>query len=207
MKWLANAVKKFLNYDDPKLTPFSVRAATALLLEATIVVSYTAFLRHLSLLHWLVALSIVWGVFAALMRYWERFASDQDLRGVSKLIVKIGSTTKLSTWDNISVIALAHLSFIMAFLISAGAVQTAIHYPSQLKLPLWLSLVCIWVIYFPYPPIFAYAVNKMGLCLCSRWAARLQGDTSNAEIKRILNRMSYALTVVVAVPPLLTVLF
>jgi hypothetical protein len=52
------------------------------------------------------------------------------------------------------------------------------------------------VIYFPAPPILAYLFNKVGRCVCSRWGTRLQRDTSNAEIKRILNlNIAYSITV------------
>jgi predicted membrane protein len=157
MKWLLSLLKKFLADGDPNLTPKSVRAGSALVIMASYVVTEIAIVRHLSLLHSLAALSIVWGVYAALIRYWERFSSsDQDLQRVKQFIIRKGSTTKLSFATNTSIIALAHLSFVMALLISAGAVQTAIYHPSQLKLPIWLALLVIWIIYFPSAALLAY---------------------------------------------------
>jgi hypothetical protein len=207
MKWLLNVVIKFLTRDDPKLIPIQVRAALALLIIANAAVTEIAVARHLSLLRSLAALSIVWGVFAVGLRIWPSTASNQDLQKISNQIVKMGSSTKLSIWDSASVIAFAHLSFFMAFLLSAVGVLIAKYHPSQLKIPIWLALLEIWMIYFPCPAILVYVRNKMGRCLCSRWRARLQGDTSNAEIKRILNLMSYAITVVVGVSPVLNLLF
>jgi hypothetical protein len=208
MKWLLTVVIKFLTRDDPKLTPIPVRAGSALLIMATIAVIDVVVVRHLSLLDCLAALSIVWGVFAVGIRTWASIASNQDLKRLSNEIVKMGSSTKLSIWDIAAVIGFTHLSFVMAFLLSAAGVLIEIHHPSQLKLPLWLALVFILAIYFPCPAILAYLFNKVGRCVCSRWRARLQGDTSNAEIKRILNlNISYSITVLGAVFVLLKSLF
>jgi hypothetical protein len=207
MKWLLNVVKKFLAWNNPELTPIPVRTGLALVIIASSVVTVIAVLRHLSILNSLTALSIVWGVFAVGIPIWASIASNQDLQRVSNVIVKIGSSTKLSFAGNTLVITLAHLSFFMAFLLSAASVLIAKYHPSQLKLPIWLALLGIWIIYLPSPAILAYLWNKMALCLCSRWRARLQGDTSNAEIRRILNLISYAITVVVGVPAVLNLLF
>jgi hypothetical protein len=207
MKWLLDVVIKFLTRDNPKLWPIQVRAGLALLIAANAAIAEIALARRLSLLPSLAALSIPWGVFAVGLRIWPSIASNQDLQRVSNGIVKFGSSTKLSIWDSTSVIAFAHLSFLMAFLFSAAGALVAIHHPSQLKLPLWVALVYIWVIYFPSPAVLLYTGNKMGRCLCSRWRARLQGDASNAEIKRILNLISLAITVVVGIPPVLNLLF
>ena len=136
MKRLWNVVIKFLAWNDPKLTPIPVRAGLALVMMASIAVIYVVVVRHLSLLDCLAALSIVWGAFAVGVRTWASIASNQDLKRLSNEIVKMGSSTKLSLSESASVIAFAHLSFVMSFLISAAGVLVAIHHPGQLKLPL-----------------------------------------------------------------------
>ncbi len=208
MKWLLNVVIRFLTRDDPKLTPLPARAGLALATMASFAVIEVVVVRHLALLDCLAALSVVWGVFAVGILTWTSIASNQDLKRFSNGIVKMGSSTKLSIWESAAVIAFAHLSFMMSFLISAAGFLVAIHHPGQLKLPLWLALVFIWLAYFPAPAILAYLFNKVGRYVCSRWRARLQGDTSNAEIKRILNlNVAYTITVVGAVFVLLKSLF
>jgi hypothetical protein len=208
MKWLLNVVIRFLTRDDPKLIPLAARAGLAVATLASFVVIEVVVVRHLSLLDCLAKLSVVWAVFAVGIRTWTSIASNQDLKRFSNQIVKMGSSTKLSIWDSAAVIAFAHLSFVMSFLISAAAVLVAIHQPGQLKLPLWLALFFIWLAYFPAPAILAYLFNNVGRYVCSRWRARLQRDTSNAEIKRILNlNVAYTITVVGAVFVLLKSLF
>jgi len=202
MKWLLDVIIKFLTWDDPKICPIPVRASSALLMIAIGVIIEC----HLSLGHSLAAFSIVLGVLATGIRHWASIASDHDLQRVSNEIAKIGSSTKLSTWDSVSVIAVAHLAFVMAYLLSAAGVLIAKQHPSQLKLPIWLALVGIWMIYFPCPAILDYLGRKMGRSLCSRWRVRLQGDTSNAEIKRILSLISFVIVVVAGVLALQNVL-
>jgi hypothetical protein len=203
MKWLLDVTMKFLTWDNPKISPIPVRAWAALLIIA--IGAITAL--HLSLGHSLAAYSIVLGVWAAGIPRWVSIASDQDLQRVSNNIAKLGSSTKLSIGDNVSVIALAHLTFVMAYLLSAAGVLIAKQHPSQLKLPLWLALVGIWMIYFPCFPILMYLGNKLWRCLCSRWCIRLQGDTSNIEVKRILGSINFYMIVVAGILALTNILF
>jgi hypothetical protein len=107
--------------------------------------------------------------------------------------------------DAAEVIAYAHLGFIMAYLYSAQAVLIAKQNPNQLKLPIGLALVVVWIC-VGCAPIGAYLGGKMGRSLCSRWRKRLQGDTSTAEIKRILRSTSFAITLVAGLLQLLNVL-
>jgi hypothetical protein len=208
MKRLLSVLIRFLTKDDPTLTPLPVRAGSAILIVVSLAVVCIVSLRHQSLLDCLVDLGIVWGVFAVGIRTWAGIASNQDLRRLSNGIIKMGSSTRLSLVDTAAVIGLANLSFVMSFLISAAGVLLAIHHPDQLKVPLWFALGFIWLIYFPAPPILAYLINRVGLWLCGRWRARLLEDTSNTEIKRILNlNIAYSITVLGAVFVLLKSLF
>ena len=207
MKWLLDVVIKFLTRDNPKLWPIQIRAGLALLIAANGAIAEIAVVRHLSLLPLLAALSVPWGVFSFFLPIWASTAPNKDLQRLVNGIFKFGTSTKLSLRENAAVIVFAHLSFLMSFLISGLAVLIAIHHPSQLKLPIWLALLEIWVIYFPCPALLVYGCNKMGRCLCSRWRVRLQGDTSNGEIKRILNLISIAIALVAGVPSALNFLF
>jgi hypothetical protein len=117
----------------------------------------------------------------------------------------MGSSKKLSVGGTAWVIAYAHLGFIMAYLYSAQCVLIAKQNPNQLKLPLGLGLIVVWIC-FGCSPIGAYLGGKMGRCLCNRWCRRLQGDTSTAEIKRILRLHAFAITLVAGVLPLPNVL-
>jgi hypothetical protein len=201
MRWLLNVIMKWLRRDDPKITPIPVRASSALLIMAFGVIMEC----NLTLRHSLAACSILLVVFAAGIRYWETVATDQDLQRVGNEIAYIGSCTKLSVGDSVSVIAFAHLGFIMAYLYSAQGVLIAKQNPNQLKLPIGLALIVVWI-YFVCSPIVAYLGSKMGRCLCSRWRKRLQRDTSTAEIKRILRLTSFAITLVAGVLQLPNVL-
>jgi hypothetical protein len=203
MKWLLSVIKKFLTWDDPKIAPIPVRASVCLLILATSVI----ILFHPPLHRALAAFAMVLGCFATGIRRWAGNASDQDLQRVISGIANIGSSTKLSIRDCASVIFLAHLAFVMAFLLSAEGVQIAQQHPSQLKLPIGLALVGLWMIYFPCFPILDYLGRKMVRCLCNRWRVRLQADTSKAEFRRILDRISFAITVMVVVLALPNVLF
>jgi hypothetical protein len=207
MKWLLGVIMKFLTWDDPNISPIPVRASSALLMIAVGAIIECHLSLHLSLGHSLAAFSIVLGVFAAGIQHWVSIASDQDLQRVSNEIANTGSSTKLSLRESVSVIAFAHLAFVMAYLLSAEGVGIAKQHPSQLKLPIWLALAGIWMFYFPCPPTFAYLSTKMGRCLCSRWRTRLQGDTSKTEIKRILGLISFYIVVVAGTLALLNVLF
>jgi hypothetical protein len=202
MKWLFNVVIKFLTWDDPKITPIPVRASFALLMMAIgVIIACSHALRPS-----LAACGIVLGVLATGILHWTRIASDQDLQRIKNEIAKIGSSTKLSIRDSASVIAIAHLSFVMAYLLSVEGVLIAQYHPSQFKLPIWLALVGIWMIYFHCPAILDYLGRKMGRSLCSRWRVRLQEDILNAEIKRILSLISFVIVVVAGVLALQNVL-
>ena len=72
MKWLLDAIMKFLTWDDPKISPIPVRASLALLVIAIAVI----FTCPLSLRHSLAACGIVLGVFAAGIPHWTSIASD-----------------------------------------------------------------------------------------------------------------------------------
>jgi hypothetical protein len=207
MRWLLDVIMKFLAWDDPKLCPIPVRASLALLIIAIGAITECHLCLGLSLGHSLAAFSIVLGVLAAGIQHWVSFASDQDLQRVSNEIANVGRSTKLSIRDNASVIAFAHLAFVMAYLLSAAGVLIAKEHPSQLKLPIWVALFGIWMIYFPCPPILVYVSNKMRRCLCSRWRIRLQGDTLNIEVRRILGSIRFYVVVVAGVLALLNVLF
>jgi hypothetical protein len=144
-------------------------------------------------------------VFAAGIRYWETIATDQDLQRVSNEIAYMGRSTKLSVGESAWVIAYAHLGLIMAFLYSAQEVLLVKQNSNQLKLPIGLALIVVWIC-FVCSPIGAYLGGKMARCLCSRWRERLQGDTSTDEIKRILRFTSFAITLVAGVLQLSNVL-
>jgi hypothetical protein len=104
----------------------------------------------------------------------------------------------LSVGDIAWVIAFAHIGFILAYLYSAQGVLIAKQNPNQLKLPIGLALIVVWIFY-GCSPVGAYLGGKMARNLCSRWRKRLQGDTSTAEIKRILRLTSFAMTFVAGV--------
>jgi hypothetical protein len=95
MKWLLNVIVKF-TYDDPKLTPIAVRASACFFIIATIAVFDCYFWFHTPFLRSLAALGAVLVIFAHSIRHWTGIASDQELQRVSNLIVKTGSSTKLS---------------------------------------------------------------------------------------------------------------
>jgi hypothetical protein len=116
----------------------------------------------------------------------------------------VGSGTKMSVGDAAWVIGFAHLGFITAYLYSALAVLIARLHPNQLKLPIWLALIVVWIC-FGSLPIGAFFGGKMGRSLCSRWRKRLQRDPSPAEIKRILNLIAFAITLVAGALQLLNV--
>jgi len=204
MKWLLNVIVKFLTYDDPKITPIPVRAAACFLIIATTVIIECQIWLHTPLLRSLAAWGAVLVIFAHSIRHWTGIASDQELQRVSNEIAKIGSSTKLSVWDSTSVIFVAFLTFVIAYLLSAAAVQIAKQHPSQARLPIWLALIGLWMIFFP---TLEYLRRKMPRCLASRWRVRLKGDTSKTEIKRILGNVSFAITVVAVVLTLPNLLF
>jgi hypothetical protein len=87
-------------------------------------------------------------------------------------------------WRDIAaVIGFAHLSFMMAYLISGAVVLMEKSHPGQMKSPVWLDLVVLWTIYFPSAPILSYLSAKMGRCLCSRWRIRIQRDTMTIGVR------------------------
>jgi hypothetical protein len=150
------------------------------------------------------ASSILLLVFAAGIRHWvTSVATDQDLQRVGNEIA-LGSSTKLSVGDAAWVIGFAHLGFIIAFLYSAQAVLIARLHPNQLKLPIWLSLIVVWI-WFCSVPIGTFFGGKMVRSLFSRWHKRLQRDSSPTEIKRILNLIACAITLVAGALQLLDV--
>jgi hypothetical protein len=198
---LLNVIMKWLRRDDPKITPIPVRAWLALLIMAFGIIMG----GHLTVRHSLGACSILLLVFVAGIRYWETVATPQDLQRVSNEIAYMGRSMKLSFGDCALVIAYAHLGFIMAYLHSAQVVLIAKQNPNQLKLPIELALIAVWIC-FGCSPIGAYLGGKMWRYLCCRWRKRLQGDTSTAEIKRILRLTSFAITLVAGVLQLPNVL-
>ena len=204
LKWLRRddpIILKWLRRDDPKLTPIPVRAWSALLLLAFAVIIACHPTLHPSL----AASSILLLVFAAGIRHWlTAVATDQDLQRVGNEIAYVGSGTKMSVGDAAWVIGFAHLGFITAYLYSALAVLIARLHPNQLKLPIWLALIVVWIC-FGSLPIGAFFGGKMGRSLCSRWRKRLQRDPSPAEIKRILNLIAFAITLVAGALQLLNV--
>jgi hypothetical protein len=202
MKRLLNVIMIWLRRDHPKIVPIPVRAWSALLMIAFAIIIG----GHLTVHHSIGASSILLVAFAAGIRYWETVATPQDLKRVSNEIAYVGRSTKLSLGDCAWVIAYAHLGFIMAYLYSAQVVLIAKQNPSQLKLPIELALIVVWICFFCSPPIATYLGGKMQRCLFSRWRERLQGDTSTAEIKRILRLNSFAITLVAAVLQLSNVL-
>ena len=58
-----------------------------------------------------------------------------------------------------------------------------------------------------HKPFLDYFGMKMWRSLFSRWRVRLQGNTSNAEIKRIFSLIHYAILVVAPVLALPNLLF
>lgn len=194
-------ILKWLRKDDPKLTPIPVRAWSALLLMAFAVMIAC----HPTLHPALAASSSLLLVFAAGIRYWvTSVATDHDLQRVRNEIVYVGSSTNISVGDAAWVIGFAHLAFIMAFLYSALGVLVARFHPDQLKLPIWLALIVVWV-WFGSAPIGAFFGGKMGRSLCIRWRKRLQADPSTAETTRILNLIAFAITLVAGALQLLNV--
>ena len=148
----------------------------------------------------------VLGVFGAGVLYWETVAEPQELKSVYNETARMGSSTKLSIVDIAAVITFAHLSFTMAYLISAAIVLMGKYHPGQMKLPVWLALVLVWMIYFPSAPILSYVSAKTGRCLCSRWRIRIQRDTEKFGVKGILDLISFCIVVVaraLAIPNLL----
>jgi hypothetical protein len=203
---MMNLIMKLLTWDDPKIAPIPVRASLVVLTMAigAIIECHLSF--GLSIVRSLAALSVVLGVFATGIRHWKDIASDQDLQRVGNEIDKMGSSTKLSIVDIAAVITFAHLSFTMAYLISAAIVLMGKYHPGQMKLPVWLALVLVWMIYFPSAPILSYVSAKTGRCLCSRWRIRIQRDTEKFGVKGILDLISFCIVVVaraLAIPNLL----
>jgi hypothetical protein len=203
---LLNVIINFVTWDDPKISPVPVRASLALLAIAISAIAECHLCFGLSFVRCLGALGIVLGVFTAGIRHWQSVASDQDLKRFGNDIFKMGNSTKLSITDIAAVIALAHLSFTMAYLISGAIVLMAKYHPDQMKLPVWLALVVVWIVYFPSAPILSYVSAKTGRCLCSRWRIRLQRDTEKTGVKGILSLISFCIAVVagaLALPNLL----
>jgi hypothetical protein len=175
---------------DPNLLPVNARAFCAFTVMVMCMI-YMLAPQHIGFARTLEACGIVLGVFGAGVLYWETVAEVQELQSVYKETAHMGSSTKLSLGQIVSVIVIVGLGFIIAYLQAGAIALSARHNPNQAELYTALRVVPVFIIY-AIPALGFYGGTKWVRRFCSRWAERFQASQDmTAEIKRYLRLIGF----------------